>query len=730
MLHDAGKYGDDFQRYIKTATGLISKDDENYSDAKRGQIDHSSAGAEYALGMASKEFYEQLSMEIVALAIMSHHTGLPDMIAPIPGSKTFESRITNIKNKNEYGKITDCIDVNMRDIGVRKLQECTNSLKLYSDKITAKKTDGHFKLGMLSRNLLSCLIDADRLDTECFMTGKALSAPNVPYDWTCLIDRLKKFVSTLRSDGAIADMRAAALDACVDKSTKPRGVYTLSVPTGGGKTLSSLRFALEHARHHGMSRIIYVVPYMSIIDQNARVVRSALNDSDRSIVLEHHSSYVMEDYEAESYSSMASNWDAPIVFTTMVQFLNTLFGAGTSSVRRMHNLNNSVMIFDEIQALPVKCTFIFNEAINYLSYDCGCTALLCTATQPRLEKMDRPILLSEYPEIVPADIFAKMPPRTIIDDRTECGGWSREDIAELAVSKANSGSSVLVIMNTKEAAQSISQLVESRLNDVYYLSTNLCPKHRLKVITDLNESLSSGKPIVCVSTQVVEAGVDLDFGTVIRALAGWDSIVQAAGRCNRNGKREKPGNVIIVNPSSEHVDRIREIRIGKDVSDRILKNKLYMEGETNTIDRYRKWYNADIVAECHNIFSYPLSAYDSTLLSMLSGNKDLKNANHKRHMRQSFRTANTDFDALEDDTIGIIIRQMDGDGIMDEMRKALSRTAHCPKNLMQSAQSIMVNVRRKKLEKMIGEGTVSEIMEDTGIYAYNGKYDSKYGLMQ
>ncbi|MGH2569316.1 MAG: CRISPR-associated helicase Cas3', partial [Bacteroidota bacterium] len=325
---------------------------------------------------------------------------------------------------------------------------------------------------------------------------------------------------------------------CFEYSSKSSGLYQLTVPTGGGKTLASLRFALHHASKHEMDRIFYVIPYTSIIDQNAEEVKKILEDKDAKgkflgrVVLEHHSN-LTPDEETRRQNLLSENWDAPIVFTTQVQFLETLFGSGTQSARRMHQLANSVIIFDEVQTIPVRCVHMFNVALRFLVHNCGSTVVLCTATQPLLDKVEpaqRSLTIPPEYRMMQneKELFAKLK-RVKVHDRRRAGGWSEEDVTELAGQELHKMGSVLIIVNTKNSARSLYQQLSARPTDTYHLSTNMCPAHRLGVLNAVKQRLSNKQPVVCVSTQLIEAGVDIDFGSVIRYLAGLDSITQAAG---------------------------------------------------------------------------------------------------------------------------------------------------------------------------------------------------------
>ena len=366
----------------------------------------------------------------------------------------------------------------------------------------------------------------------------------------------------------------------MDRS-RAKGIYSLTVPTGGGKTLASLRFALHHAQRYKMDRIIYVVPFTTIIDQNADIVRKILDGHDPNetrdvVVLEHHSDLTPEE-QGWREKILTENWDAPIIYTTSVQFLGTLFGAGTRSARRMHQLANAVLIFDEIQALPIKCIHLFNNAINFLVQQCGSTAVLCTATQPLLDRVDPAkgaIAIPPPPdgELMPdvRGLFQDLR-RVDIINRRKAGGWTYEEIAEHAAAEVRRVNNCLVIVNTKEAAQTLYQLSKERKAfAVHHLSTNMCPAHRKLVLAKVRKQLWKSERMLCISTQLIEAGVDVDFGSVVRFTAGLDSIAQAAGRCNRNGKSSEPAKVHIVNPRDENLGMLAEIRIGRDLAERVL----------------------------------------------------------------------------------------------------------------------------------------------------------------
>ncbi len=728
LLHDFGKSSVRFQRYIMSASGLISKDDFAYLDpvSNKGKIDHSSDGARLCMDTPYDGNYEKLSCELIAIAVMSHHTGLPDICRPGKES-SFDTRMSSDMNdSSEYSSdesyltfkkyITDTIS-----------RKCAVEIKSAIDNISKTKSreTSYFRLGLITRFLLSSLVDADRLDTASFMSNVPITKQGRP-NWEKMSDNLIRHLSQFDIKDKVNKIRDEVSECCASKASCPKGAYFLSVPTGGGKTLSSLRFAIKHAAHHDLERIIYVAPFISIIDQNAKVIREAIGYEFSDSITEHHSSAIRSKRSNDDTRITDDNWSSPIILTTMVQYLNTFFSPGTSSVRRMHNLANSVIIFDEIQSTPTRCIHPYNLSVNFLTQDCGSTAVLCTATQPEFDNMVRPVILSECPEIVPSDVYKDLPIRTKIIDKRLKNGWDPSSIARLALEQYEVGNSVLVILNTKKYAEKTSKIIQKEFPNVKYLSTNMCSAHRLKVIESITEDLSAKEPVICVSTQVIEAGVDLDFDTVIRALAGWDSIVQAAGRCNRNGHRQTPGEVIVVNPIDENIGSLIEIRVGKQVAGRILDDM--SPDSQGILSKYRIRYNKELIGIKSNIFDYPLDEYESSLVKMLSDNlSDYRSV--ERILKQSFRSASTSFRVIDDNSIGVIILNAGGKTDAETIEAIAKEGKIYSDSALKSAQKYMVNVRDSILDRMITVGVAKQI-PCTEIWVYSGLYNEVYGITE
>ena len=402
LLHDFGKYSEAFRTYIGSATGKINPDEDDYVDAKaqKGKVDHSSAGAQWLwreLKNKGKSGQGELIGQILALCIASHHSGLIDCLAP-DGKQVFHERMGK---EDEKTHLIEC-EINADPEILQQAQVLLNHdfLLEFDQKIKsilqAKQQDvllspeiRSFYLGFFTRFLFSCLIDADRINSADFeRPEEAVARSSEPVDWQIAIARLEAHLKHLEVKNPIDKIRQSIATHCLQKSAQKQGIYTLTVPTGGGKTYASLRYALHHAKAHQLDRIIYIIPYTSIIDQNAEAVRGILEQigDQRPWVLEQHSNL---EPELQTWHSkiVSDNWDAPIVFTTMVQFLETVFGSGTRGVRRLHQLSKSVLIFDEIQTLPINCTHLFCNALNFLTEYAQTTAVLCTATQPLLDDL-------------------------------------------------------------------------------------------------------------------------------------------------------------------------------------------------------------------------------------------------------------------------------------------------------------------------------------------------------
>ncbi len=749
LMHDFGKFSKAFQTYILTETGLCEPD-ADYPSAQRGKIDHSTAGAQWVwheLAGWGKNGEGKLCGQILALCIASHHGGLIDNLS-IDGDHLFKRRIEKLDELTHLGecqiKGTDILQKAQALAGKDLLITMLKRLKTLNN---ASETITHFNRGMWTRFLFSCLIDADRISSADFEY-----AENTAYrqrqkpSWKVAIERLENHLKALADKpieeiGPIDSIRQTIANACLQRAAEDQGIYTLTVPTGGGKTLASLRYALHHAQTHQLERVIYVIPYTSIIEQNAEVMRSILEHEQDEFpwVLEHHSNLEPETQTWHSKLA-AENWDAPIVVTTMVQFLETLFGGGTRGVRRLHQLANSVIVFDEIQTLPIRCTHLFCNALNFLKQQTKTTAVLCTATQPLLNNLPERVhhkgqlLIPEQNELMPdvGDLFEQLR-RTQIKPMLHLQRWSEAEIAELALNELRDKGNCLVIVNTKAWAQKLYQLcrVDFDGKTVFHLSTNLCSAHRQAIFNTMRQRLLDKQPVLCISTQLIEAGVDIDFASVIRFLAGLDSIAQAAGRCNRNG-RLPTASVLVVNPEKESIQQLVDIKQGQEHSRRVLDEL----GDSDllspqAISRYFQYYFFDRADE----MDYPLKAnqlgVDDSLLNLLSKNDknpQVLQDSHYAMLRQSFKTAAQHFKVIDAPTESVIVPWGDGEILITELCGLDSRDTKSLRRYLKQAQKYSVNVFPNDWEKLTQQRAVNQIGE-TGVYYLEKRYYSdEFGL--
>ncbi len=768
LLHDLGKYSQAFQAYIQSATGILNPDeDEEYVDASvlKGKIDHSSAGAQYIWNTLSKKgALEERIAQILALCVASHHSGLIDCL-DAEGEDNFSRRMAKPTQKthlDEVGRIADS-EIFARANEILGKPELVTEVRRVIGKILSNNREIHKgkhrnaqqQIGLAVRYLFSSLIDADRIDTANFEHKRVKSyRQNGDYfEWPVLIERLERTLAAMPPTRPIDHLRRDISQHCLDAASRSGGTYTLTVPTGGGKTLASLRFALHHAALRKLDRIIYVIPFTSIIEQNAQVVRDILEPTDVSadqgkIVLEHHSNITPEQ-QTWREKILCENWDAPVVYTTMVQLLEALFGAGTRGARRMHQLANAVLIFDEVQTLPIKCTHLFNNAINFLTEQCNSTVVLCTATQPLLHKVSvekGAIRLAEKHEIMPDvhQLFADLK-RVDVCDQRKPGGWDIAEVAQLALDELARAGSCLVIVNTKRAAQGIFERCHTQVDqgEAFHLSTDMCPAHRKDELTKVRARLASGLPTLCISTQLIEAGVDVDFGVVIRYLAGLDSIAQAAGRCNRNGKLE-PGLVHIVNPrpEDEKLTSLPDIAKGRDIALRVLDDyaatpERYAHNlfGPRALDDFYHYYFFERQNEMD--YTVPASALgrDDTVANLLAENSGAVAECHRKHGRvperllnQSFMAAAKAFKAIDAPTQGVVVPYgPEGADIIARLYAAVD--VELDGLLLRRTQQFTVNVFPHQLEKLKKAGAVMEVKPETRILTLDPRYYSpQFGL--
>ncbi|HEY3411735.1 MAG TPA: CRISPR-associated helicase Cas3' [Armatimonadota bacterium] len=736
-LHDIGKASDGFQDYLTRCDAAM----HGGPPPPPHGPDHSTAGAQRIWSERGDSPFRHLACEIIALCIASHHSGLVDSVAP-DGVDILSKRLA--KPTEPAG---DGFDGGILENLIRPLESSTmvDEFRERLEQVldgTQPQLVRDFNLGFLTRFLFSGLIDADRLNSA---GRKPLPKPQ----WPHLVDVLEANLRSLSGDRQIDEIRSGVSLSCLEFAKRENGIYQLTVPTGGGKTLASLRFALHHADRCQMDRIVYVVPYTSIIDQNARVARSVfafLENRGETIVLEHHSNLTPE-RETRQNKLLSENWDAPIIFTTAVQLLEALFAGGTRGVRRLHQLANSIIVFDEIQTIPIRTVHLFNNAINFLARQCGSTVVFCTATQPLLDQVDATkgaAGLTPSCQMVPdtKGLFKALK-RTTIEDRCKAGGWSRAEVKELALERLTEASSVLVIVNTKGQARELFQDLQDKATLVYHLTTSMCAAHRESVFSKINICLNQKRrvPVICVSTSLIEAGVDVDFGSVIRYLTGLDSIAQAAGRCNRNGLQDT-GQVLVINPANENLDRLPEVRIARNVAQRVLSefraDPAQFDNDLQSPAAMTRFYQYYFFERAHEM-AYPVTLSEAgrkdDLLSLLSTNR-LSVEAYKRStktapqhlLRQSFGAAGSAFKAIDAPTEGVVVPYGEqGRSIIAELLAASRMEER--RLLLKRAQRYSVNLYPHEIQELTRRDALREFWEGSGIqYLDERYYSDEFGV--
>ena len=768
LMHDFGKYSHKFQKYIHDETGLFNPDlDDEESTPNGSKVDHSTAGAQWVYRELRKFGAEQgigeLFGQMLGLCIASHHgEGLIDCLDD-EGNAVWKKRF---EKDDELTHLAECeqnadeaVQQKARElVGENLIRSLLKAVKpILSDPASNDKIK-EFYLGCLTRFLFSCLIDADRINSSDFEreAQKEVRRLTEKPDWQSAIDKLEAKLAGFENRPVeeikpIDEIRRKISDDCLKRAADSQGIYTLTVPTGGGKTLASLRYALHHAQKHHLDRIIYIIPYTSIIDQNAQAVREILGED---WVLEHHSNL---EPEKQSWQDklLSENWDKPIVFTTMVQFLDAWFGGGTRGARHIHPMTNAVLIFDEIQTLPVKCVHLFCNVLNWLTAFGKSTAVLCTATQPLLGESG----LRNFPEgkreSIAARGFLRLPENVEIMGKHQdldnlfadlsrveilfnekAGGWNVEEAGTFLLEQFQTTPSCLFIVNTKKWAQELYQYSQKQNvppEALFHLSTHQCAAHRKAIFDTIKARLKNKQPVICISTQLIEAGVDISMACVIRALGGLDSIAQAAGRCNRHGEKEGKGQVWVLNLQEQDFTQILpDIQAGKTHAERVFRDFAGQDIlQPAAMERYFEYYFYQRSDEM--VYSIQNSATGS-LLDWLSDNalNSYSEKNNKRSkqfplLMQSFKSAGRAFQAIDAPTHAVIVPYDEGAELIAKLCGEWN-----PQEMyhtLQKAQRYSVNVFPKVWDKLQKENSLHETIEGSGIYYLKERhYNDEFGL--
>jgi len=659
LYHDLGKAHPEWQRYL-----LASEEGRRLRSPG-----HSAAGT---VALSEK-------MGPLAMVVQGHHGGL--------------------RNPQDLRKLAT-------DAGQR--QRLAESLAAIGDQLIPRGASAHnlpnevnadkYAAEMMLRMLHSCLVDADYGDTGAH-DGQPPAAPYTDFDtlWERFSDHMRGL--SHRGDDPVSRVRDTIHAQCLQAAEGPVGLYRLTVPTGGGKTLSSLGFALRHAIKHGLERIIIAIPYISITEQTAKTLRQALErEGTPPVVLEHHSAVdIQEDEERGSWLRLASEtWDVPVVVTTSVRLFESLFANRGPQTRRLHRLAKSLLILDEVQSLPLVCLDPILDALRQLPTLYGSTVVLSTATQPAFDEIAALRALPAQ-EMVPdpGKHYAALQ-RVRYDIRLdETLGWDAVADELLAASQS------MAILNTKADAQALFQRLRERDTKALHLSAAMCGAHRRAVLDEVERRLAAGETCHLVATQVVEAGVDIDFALVMRAMAPLDSLIQAAGRCNREGRLQR-GRVIVFETEEGHSPPGSYAR-GTNISRGVLRDGLDPSDPDAARDYFLQLYDVDSldrdppVQSARGAFDYPETA--------------------KR------------FRMIDDASVSVVVPYGDQEdkNKLNETLSQLARHWGNPRQLMRSLQPYLVSLHHGQLQRQLAAGRLTEVVP--GLYEWGGAYDPDCGLI-
>ena len=659
LLHDIGKYSKAFQKRLE---GSLHK------------VDHSTAGARTVMEVFNKTELDKLVATMLAYCIAGHHTGLLDYGSSIDvdGDGTLLARLDPSKKQLE-------------DFSAYKTEIDPAALALTPRKV--KTSNEAFSMSFMTRMIYSALVDADFQETEVFMQqGEKPRGGHASIEELCetFNTAMQKFDNP---QDPINNKRSETLKACMDKADLEQGFFTLTIPTGGGKTLASMAFALNHAAKHGLKRVIYVIPFTSIIEQNAAVFKDYLGEDN---VLEHHSNFDWkkgnepdtasaddETKDASDKLKLASeNWDIPIVVTTNVQFFESLFANKSSRCRKLHNMAKSVVIFDEAQMLPREYLDPCMLAVKELVTNYGASAVFCTATQPAL---DRRLPRVNFTELAPD-------PQALFDfyKRVQVTNIGRTPDTDL-LERIEAYPQALCIVNTRKHAKGLFDQLDS--NGSFHLSTLMCPTHRKAVLAEVRQRLKTNQPCRVISTQVMEAGIDVDFPVGFRALAGLDSIIQAAGRVNREMKQDV-SNMYVFDPETPFIKRTPEfIKQGAAVAESILRDFAEQPDSKQAIEHY---------FDClYNLQSR--TAFDvKHILSHFANGIEF-----------DFKKAADDFRMIDNNTVAIVIPYN------AEAKRLLQQARYHPYpfSLARQLQMYTVNIYENEFKTLQSKGVIETINE-------------------
>jgi CRISPR-associated endonuclease/helicase Cas3 len=735
LLHDAGKFTKDFSEYLAKAVSGTAP--------PRGSVNHTFSGVRYLLNHYHEAKNENdlspIVSEILAFAAGAHH-GLFNCIDE-NGHSGFQHRLDKPDihyeeaMKNFFAQCADQKELDqLFDEAVKELSAFMLSLCDLAQQNDSYDGEVSFYLGLLARLILSAVIEGDRQDTAGFMNGMVSTKwqDDRRKMWMNCLARIEQKLTKYPSETPIACARQNISEQCRSFAERPGGIFQLHVPTGGGKTLASLRFAIAHAAKWNKSRVIFVSPLLSILDQNAAVLREFIEDN--SIILEHHSNVVHADDGREIVDNndaelLEENWNAPVIITTLVQLLNTIFCGKTSCIRRFHALVNSVIVIDEVQTVPTRMLTLFNLAVNFLSKMCGATVVLCSATQPCLERTMHPIF--DPIDMVPYEKSLWEPfARTKIIDG---GALMLQEIPDFVIDKLNTVKSILIICNKKAEAAFLYRELCLYGYPCFHLSASMCMAHRCSTLSKLQNALRDDSKTICIATQVIEAGVDISFDCVIRLTAGMDNIIQAAGRCNRNAEKPEPVPVYALQCADEKLGKLKDIQRAKDATISLLaqfrSRPNEFQNDLSSDEAIRYYYNRLYQEMPCGFQDYTIKDKPS-LYSLLSQNESYLDNDTGYTLNQAFKEAGTLFQVFDDESEDVIVPYESGaECISDLCSEAALYDPDYLQHCIERAKPYTISILGYQKKQLMGQNGLYAICDKKILVLQESNYDDAVGLV-
>ena len=749
IIHDMGKCCEDFTKYLKRAV----------AGERVKSPGHTPAAVKYILDNfhdVDAPVEDRTASEILAYVVGAHH-GLFDIYKG--GLNSLQRRRVDMNNdKKQYDSVCANYFATVND--EESLKECykkaASEIKAFVEKIKVyvennnpregddcqkrecfQKRESQFYISLLIKYILSVLVDADRMDAAGFGTGIRLSKTDFTNIWPAAMSNLQTHLNGLHGDGEIFRIRHDISERIADKSDLPAGIYRLNLPTGSGKTLASLRFAIGSCILRGHERIVECIPMLSILEQNSNDIKTAVGN--KNWVLECHSnvvrkrgfSYDAENSELKDEEYIYEAWDSPIVITTIVQMFNSIYYVDLGDLRRFHAMANSVLIIDEVQSIPKHLITLFNLAMNFLSAFLNTTVILCSATPPRYENAEHRM------NIVPEDLLTLSDEEAAIFKRCrfcDIGEKKLDEICEFVRAKISGDfDSMLVVCNTKREAHDVyMQLSGDKSIACYHLSGSMCPAHRHKIFALMKKAVertkNGGEKVVCVSTTIIEAGVNVSFQAAVRFYSGLDSIIQTAGRCNRNLEYDAEHCVVytVKHNGGETIkgEQERKISIFTNIlgslhypSDNFLTSKF--------IDSYFVQY-ISIDSKCMDGI---VVAKKTTHYDMLSGKTEQhEDKTNNYELAQLFKTSGSNFYVIGDDTLQVITGYGNGANIIEQLKNTSILKYKKVNTLLGKAKPYMVSIYRSQAETLEKSGVIESVLDGRVYVASREFYSADLGL--